>query len=88
MFTAEQRAELRMIYRDGRSSTRGFIEGLEILLKYHQGGEQDNVIHAEHEELMIYVSDYDSVTYEDACELSRRGFRFTGDECWQYYASL
>lgn len=89
MFTREQREHLEEIYRSGGGSgARGFIQGLEILVKYHRHGENDNILHAEHEEIMIYVSGYDDVTYEDACELYRHGFRYTNDEYWLYYASL
>ena len=68
-------------------TTRAFIEGLQRLSRYAECGEDSNILHAEREEIWIYVRT--DLPQQDLDYLRFRGFTVNEEfDCWRYYASL
>lgn len=70
--------------------TKAFIEGLSILAKYHKNGLDGDILHAEHAVILIYVTRWDEVSFEDALQLASLGIYPDEEfgECWRYNTSL
>jgi hypothetical protein len=90
-FTEAQSETIDNMYLTSNiKGTEAFIRGIQFLSSYNNEGLSENILHAEHEVILIRVDRWDEVSYDDALILSSLGFSIDNEfgECWRYNASL